>query len=413
MSTADTLPDYETGIWHDLLADIAPAGALRPVHTAAARVVTDPHTIKQIRLHDDAVNVEAVLRRKDWQPGEEAGEVVQVPLARVPTYLSRFEVLEIGATTHPRRPILMDAISFEIANGSVYSCVCIDHRGLGAMITSNYRLTTGTRAGQTFGTVIGRAAARSGTDGANERRRLAMELLNREYGASPKQATAKGADVAFQAMALAIVEHFVGGAVGCTPPVHLWLILCNGVLLARSPAPEKERSPAGVLADKINAELSITTYGATRAEYPKARQWQIHYDESFDPDEDEEEGGKRPPAGIVGPQQIRLHRDNFGAPADVLGIRLADDDMWPSELISLMDEDDDRFTWPELLGHLIGLRTKLSLTDREAKFLFMLEQGYRQNEIARRTGWHESTVSRDLKRAGRQLIIYQRSLITP
>jgi DNA-binding CsgD family transcriptional regulator len=405
--TDDYLPEWEKRTWLDLVADIAPEGASAPSHSAAARVVTDPDTIKQIRLHDDDVKVEARLRRKGWVNGEEAGEAVMVPLSRIRTYLAQFDVLDIGATTHPRRPILLDALSFEIVNGSAYACVCMDWRGLGDMITSRYRLTAGPNSGQTFGSVIGRAAARSGTDGVNERRRLARKLLDDEYGSSPVQETATGAQVALQLMALAIVEHFTSGAVGCAPPVRLWLVLCDGEILASSPVPEKERPHSGVLADKIDGELSNDAFGASHPQYQKARQWQIHYDEEFDNDNDDEKG-KKPPPGVVTPRSPEILRGNFGEPADVLGIRLADDDLWPSELLSLKEEYGRRFDWPELLEHLVGMRTKLSLTEREAKFLFLLEQGYSQVEIARLTGWSEATVSRKLQRAVERILLVRK-----
>jgi len=405
IGVTDNLPESVQRTWLDLVADIAPEGATAPRHLAAARVVTDPDTIEQIRLHDDDVKVEAVLRRKGWVAGEEAGETVMVPLSRIRTYLRQFDVLDIGATTHPRRPILLDALSFEVVDGSAYACVCMDWRGLGDMITSRYRLTTGPNAGQTFGSVIGRAAARSGTDGVNERHRLAMKLLTSEYGSSPIQETATGAQVALQVMALAIVEHFTSGAVGCAPPVRLWMVFGDGEILASSPAPEKERPHSGVLADKIDGELAANTFGATRPQYQKARQWETHYDEEFDNDHDDEED-KKPPPGVVTPRSKQVRADNFGEPAEVLGLRLADDDLWPSELLLL--EDDSHFTMVEILERLIRLRTKLSLTQREAKFLFMLEQGYPQNEIAQLTGWSKPTVSRDIRRAAEQIVLVRR-----
>jgi hypothetical protein len=216
---------FETMGWVTLFDDIFPSDATAPAHQAAARLVTNPHSLEQARLHDLDVEVEVIRRRKDWKPGEEHGKAVRLPLADVWTHLERVDVLEIGAPKFPHRPILFDAVAMTFDPDGIYAAICWDWRGVGAMAVSEYILPSGPNAGKQFGDVLVSHARRSGVQGSRERLDMAVEHLNTQYGkSSSTRDLVPGYKVAEQAALVAIFEHFTSGAVGCMPSVHGWFI---------------------------------------------------------------------------------------------------------------------------------------------------------------------------------------------
>jgi len=386
-------------IWLDLLKGIESG------HFAAAMLVADPHTLAPTWLYDDDVSIEACLRRKDWAPGEEAGMDVKLPLSRLQTYLPEFDVLDIGAPSHPQRPVFLGAMSFAVDETTACGAFVVDWRGVGAMATSRRRIAADQNEGKSIGEVLTRLSERSGLEEVNRRHQIATDFLTSEYGAKSLVGSSSGNQISVQATMLAIIDHFANGAPDCEPIIHAWCIarvFPDPAILASSPEHVGTKNPAGVLADKIEAELLQSTFGATRLDYKKSRQWQLRYDDN--PARDIE--GNIVYHGIKSDEHVRDAEPGFrgiSTPSEdvaILGSRLADNDLWPSELHSL---EDDGYRWNELLAHALGLREKLGLTEREAKFLFMLEQGHNQTDIAKLTGWSESTVSRDLESAGRQI----------
>jgi hypothetical protein len=355
---------------------------------AAAMIVRDPDTLKQTWHYDKDVEVGVWLRPRE-SGTDRAAYYAKLPLLELWKRLERFEILEIGASTFPNRPIFLGAVTCEHYAGSTYASVVADWRGVGRMAAS-----------RKFGDVFVSVSERSGVPEVNARRELALALLEREYGP-------KASDIARQSSIVTILEQFAASK------CFAWFIYRmspDPTMLARGPVRGDERRLAEVIASEVDKELSLFAFGATRPQYEKARQWRIHYDDQSEDDDDEYRERR---IGLVGPSQARINLTRgvgaLDAPADVLGLALADDDLLPSQLHALHDSG---FSWPELLRHAIAFRDKRGLTPREAKFLNLFQAGFYRHEIAAREGWSEATVSRDLIRAGYKVRKYNLQSVT-
>lgn len=397
----------ETIGWAALFEDIFPRESTSPTHQAAARVVTDPHSLQQDRLHDHAVEVEVIRRRKDWKPGEEDGRPVRLPLADIWTHLERFDTLEIGAPRSPQRPVVFDAVAMTFGPTGIYAAICWDWRGAGAMAVSKYVLRSGPYAGKQFGDVLVRHAKRSGVQGAKERLEMAVDHLNTQYGkSSSNKDLVPGYRVAEQAALVAIFEHFTSGAIGCFPSVHGWFIyraFPDPAMLASVPIPETEKDPAGVLADKIGSAVAVEAWGATHADAAKARQWETPL-----PKKPRKSGNEDPEDDDFADIEAVEANDNASYflagnrwPAvDSVAVRLAEDAAWPSDLVNLAC---DGYPVAELVKHGEGFREHYSLTEREHRVLFLDDAGYSVKEIAEELGVSLQTIY-NARRSGAEQI---------
>lgn len=353
----------------------------------AAMMVTDPDTLEQSWHYGEDVEVGVWLRPRHYG-ADEAAYYAKLPLLALWKRLDQFDILEIGASSIDR-PIFLGAVACEHDAGSTYASVVADWRGVGQMAAS-----------RTYGDVLTSLAERSGVPGVNSRREHALAVLESEYGP-------KARDIARQSSFVTILEQFA--ASNC----FAWFIYRmspDPTVLVSGPVRKDERRLAEVLSAEIDRELSVSVFGATRPEYEKALQWRRRYDDELEADD---EYALRLGGGVFGPSQARVNLTRgvaaFDEPADVLGIQLADDDLWPSQLHSL---NRAGFTWPELLRHAVAFRDKRGLSVREGRVANLYQAGFTRREIAAREGVHESTVSRDLIRAGRKVREYNRRALT-